>query len=335
MITLISIGSEHQLFQVRIALNTFKINESNVIYFIEDTGIEKKFIQTLIESKKYSNVIVYDTWIFKDLLFKKDKYRAFIKKCYSIKNEYLTDFNLLYSEFDTDANLLIQSIFSPKKSILLDEGTAIFNVLEKRDKTIISTSKLLIKSLVYQLKINLPSSIVFFTKYNIKCSKYDSIVKYQEQSVLNEVKLSDEKIMYFLGSSVVELNIIKLPNYISALRKIKKINKSIRILYFSHRKENKEKLKIIESIGYEVISNQAPFEELFRNLEVWPSNISSFHFTTVLDNISMKFTNWPKLIVYKFPENNFVKERNAYNQIFLHLENNRKLNIINTNNDND
>ena len=183
------------------------------------------------------------------------------------------------------------------------------------------------KSLLYNRILEFPQKLVYFTKYNLKVGNNDSSIFYQTKKEYNSTKVIDNNFSIFLGSSVSELDIIVEEIYLAFLNKIYLEKKVNTILYFSHRKEKVEKLNKIKQIGFEIINNEKPFEKLFNEFEIWPYKIESFHFTSVLDNVSLKYKNHPLFIIYKTPKNIFKKEGLIYDNIFLGMIQNESLTI--------
>ena len=121
--------------------------------------------------------------------------------------------NLYTSHYDSDFNLLANSILKPKKIFLIDEGTASFETVLARRKNRDKKFTFFIKSFFYKIPIFLPSKITYFTKYNLKTNFPDNIELYRDTMINNPLVPLNKDVVVFLGSSIVEVGIIKKNSY--------------------------------------------------------------------------------------------------------------------------
>ena len=98
-------------------------------------------------------------------------------------------------------------------------------------------------------------------------------------------------LFFFLGSSVVEVGLIKKNSYFDILKRISSDYKNKKIHYYPHRKESPNKLKDLEDLGFKIIKNNQPFEILFLSFNNMPHIITSIYISGVLDNISKRYKN--------------------------------------------
>lgn len=309
------IGTEHQLFQVLDVIEFLKCDQKDCILLFENNENETRFINELYNKYSFKKVIVFQSWIFKDLFFNRSKVFSFLKICKEIKN--IENIYFYHSHYDTDSTLLFSKIVKPIKSYLLDEGTASFSVVHYRKKFQHFNLKLLVKSLLYRRLLFLPKRIIYFTKFHLSTNIYDSVLLYSLQKNKNQRLPIENDKLFILGSSISDIGYMKEDIYIKLINSIKiKFNKEIH--YFSHRKENASKLQKIESLGILIHTNEMPFENYFLQLTKWPEYISSFYFSNILDSIKSRYSEVPNCILFKFDKDYILKEQDVYEDIFKH-----------------
>ncbi len=113
--------------------------------------------------------------------------------------------------------------------------------------------------------------------------------------------------------------------YLLLLERVYNENISAQQYYYPHRKEEVEKLKRIEAIGYKIVRLNEPFENYFKTQTKCASIISTFYCSGVLDNISISNKNLPELRIYKFNSNLIKRERYIYDAIHQHMLQNKEL----------
>jgi hypothetical protein len=211
---------------------------------------------------------------------------------------------------------------------LLDEGTASFTVITKREKSYYFNLKLLIKSFFYGYYLSYPPKVIFFTQYPLNVQRFDSIEYYifYYEDFKERIFINDEAI--FLGSSLVEVSMMDEEVYLDLLKKVKADMGTRHCYYFAHRKEEGHKLSLIRNIGFEVRLNQKPFEFVFPELLNCPELICSFY-SPILDTLSKKYTQIPKFIIYRFNSNLLHKDKNIAEMIFTTFATNKRITIRN------
>lgn len=320
------IGAEHQLPQVDFAIDHFNISFEEIILFIQDVNSDNKLYAQIIKVNNYSQVYSFPNWTFKEILAFSKKTRYYIDLCKSINYE---DTMFFSSQYSDDSTLLFLSILKPLKFYLMDEGTASYTVLEKRKVFDLKFKlKTILKSILYRIPIGKPQEIVYFTKFNFTPGFPDKIEKYSIPKADNQVT-SYTKQFAFLGSSVVELDIMNADDYLFYLSEIKANNQNSELLYIKHRKEKESKLSRIQQLGYNIIDLDCPFEKYFASQTMVPQTLGSFFTTSVLINISENFMNVPNLNIYIFPIEKLKAQQKVFENILRFLEKNPDLNFIN------
>ena len=319
--------AEHHLFQVRYAIDHFKLDKKDVVLIIEDTDLNHSIVNKIANSSEFENFIVFESWVFKDLILNRKRVNAFIEICQKVNISY-PHIHFFASHYDTDSTLLFLSLVKPSKFYLLDEGSASFSVNDKRNKNVHDSIPYLIKSLLYKVKIGIPKSLIYFTKYDFHQLKNDTIEKYSLKKKNNPLKVLIPSETVFLGSSVSDIGFMNEDVYLGFLKKIHAGHSEKTLYYYPHRKENKTKLLNIQKIGFTIVKLDCPFEDMFEEAERFAGKICSFHCSTVLDNISGLNQNLPQLIIYKFDANYLLQDAQIYETIFKYMKENKDLSII-------
>lgn len=322
------IGAEHQLFQVNIATSHFKIEKKSLILIIEKITNNHNFIDKVINSGVYGEVIIFESWIFKDLFRNPYKHQFYINLCLRFANQKIFFFA---SHYDSDSTLLFNAIVKPYQFFLMDEGTASFSVQVQRNSyEFMSKLKIFVKSLIYKKEIYLPKELMYFTKFELDLPKKDQKVVYKVEKNNNPLTFLNQEELIFIGSAIVEVKMIDEKAYINLLAKVFLENKENikRFYYYPHRKESVEKLDKIIRIGFEIRYLDEPFEPFFSKQVEISSIICSFYTTNVIYNIASSNNKLPKLIIYIFPLKKLKKQKLVYKNILEYLKNNLNLNFI-------
>jgi len=321
------IGNEHQLLQVDIGIKHFKISPENVILLIQEINAKDKLSNLIRDNVSYGKIHSFPNWKFLDLIKFNRRSKCFMNLCQDLKaeNSQITFFASHYSD---DSTFLFLSILTPMQFYLMDEGTASYSVLRQRSEFFSSLKlKLFIKSCLYGVVLKVPISIFYFTRFNFIPGPTDKKEIYVVPRIENHIEVNVNQFA-FLGSSVVELNIMNEKDYLYYLNKIVVQNVNKQLLYFKHRKEEDSKLSKIKDIGFQIFDLDKPFEKYFSSQTDIPGILSSFFTTSVLINISENFYNIPLLDIYVFPMKKLKKEKLVYENILDYLKSDMNFNLI-------
>lgn len=324
------IGAEHQFSQVLASIEHFKISNDDIVLFIEESNDKNEFTQQIIKEYDFHKVFSFLNWNFIDLLKRKSRIHEFIKLCKNEIGSINEPIDFFVSHYSDDSTLLFLSLFNFRKFFLMDEGTASFTVVLLRQKKEINLKlKLLIKSALYGIKMTRPKSITYFTRFNLKINKKDNLEIYSVKKIANSFTSFNNKQVHFLGSSVVELNIMTEKNYIEYLKRVVILNKGKKLNYFKHRKEGFAKLEKIKNIGFIIKDIKTTYENYYNSNDSQAGIICSFFTTSVIMNISNNFINIPELVIYTFPIYKLTKERKVFTTILQTLKVDKNISIIN------
>jgi len=311
-----SIGTEHQLFQVDIAIKHFNISVSEVVLAVENNHKSNGFIDEIQKSPDYGQVIVFESWTFRDIIKNPAKHNAFTTWCSSLDG---ADISFFYSHYSDDSTLLFLSKVRPSKSYLMDEGTASFRVvMQRRENSFKLKMKLALKSLLYGQYLKILPSITYFTQFDIDLPKEDGKELYRPEKKINEpLAIIDGELIY-LGTSITELGIIDENIYLGFMRKIVTDNRGriSRFYYYSHRKESKSKLDKIVLMGFEIVELDEPFEKFFLKQKSIATLICSLSTTNILYNLVNTAVCHPDLLMYKINHDLLDNSKIIYDDIF-------------------
>jgi len=292
------ISAEHQTIQFFEAVRHFKLNKRDILLMLFKVGSNINWIDKYILFDLSSKTYVFDNWTIKDLLFNRGKPKEFINIIQNL-SVIQAEFILFTSQYFTDATNLAYKILKPKKYYVLDEGTASFRVVFKRQKSQLFNLKLLIKSFIYGHYLEYPPKVIFFSQYSLNVKEFDSIEHYcfvcKENNKLAFIK--NEAIL--LGSSLVEVKAMRQKIYLDLLKIIRKDLGNVRCYYYAHRNENSKKLSVISNLGFEVVVNQKPFEYIYSEFSECPELICSFS-SPILDTLSKKYSHVPQFKMYRY-----------------------------------
>jgi len=317
------------LLQVKEAVKCFSIEKKQVVFFILVHNNDLHWWNDTYDFAFKENVKVIKNWVFADLFFHRYKFKIFINELNKL-NKQNYKYILFNSQYLSDPSMLICSIINPVRYYLMDEGTASFNVVQFRGgrKFYKTSFKIFIKSILYGYKISSPTSITYFTQYNLEiANKRDEIFVYKfNLREIEELEI-DENWIIFLGSSMTDVNMLSLKEYLNILRKVKKIYFSENLCYYAHRKESAEKLNLIKDIGFNVVENDKPFEMLYKDMKKFPKIICSFQ-SPVLDNLSKNYLLSSTLIIFRYNIELLKRNKTSVELIYKEFEKNKKLTIV-------
>ena len=185
--------------------------------------------------------------------------------------------------------------------------------------------KLLIKSIIYGHFLRFHTDFIYFTEHDFIVENAPNAVRYKIKKFDNPLKNLNEDEAIFLGTGLVEGNLMKSTHYIKLLSAIKKLLKYKTIYYYPHRNEEISKLEFIKNLGFIIKKIDEPFENYFAKMETWPSVICSFYTTAVIRNMALRFEVIPNLKAYKFDKHFLLKSRKESEAIFQNL---KKIKII-------
>jgi len=321
------IATQHHLAELNYAIKHFEISSNDVLLLIIKNPLED-FSGMLDNYQHFHVTKVFDHWVFKDLILNRFKHNLFFNFINKLKVE--DEKYIIFSSVSYEIPLILRSIFKVEKFYLLDDGLNHFTsyYFFKSHKRYVYIFQLLIKSLMYGKYIKFSKGFIYFTRHEFIVNHADKSEKYTIEKFKNpSLCLMDGEVI-FLGSCLVEANLMKYENYMSLLKIIKVIFNEKKIFYFPHRKEDELNLKKIEGLGFIVHKVEKPFESYFSDLKICPSIICSFYNTAVIQNLALRFENIPNLKAYKFKDKLLLNPSKTYSAICEQLKYIKGIEII-------
>lgn len=289
MNNLFIVGTPAHYFNLLECIEKFdlKISDSELIflndnYWASDLQIEN-FIDNYIDVTKWKSVNRITLW---DSMTQKIYSIDNIKKIFSLIFQILTKHilkkydHLVVSQVEQFYSKLFYFFVSANKVISLDEGNAVFRVLANINNK--------------RFRWPIPKSIIFFSSYDIKVQKYDTVVKCNydfSRKILKKTRKNSDEI-WFIGSPYLEDKLIEKDLYLKSIKKIRTDYKFKNIKYFPHRREKKENLKILQKVyQFSIMEIDCPIELYLLHYDQLPNTISGFLSAALLNLKNMTEKN--------------------------------------------
>ena len=329
------IYTEHHLKQVNNAIKHYALNHDSVVIFIfksfrKESG-NFNWINELKKGNNFAAIYVNNQWssftLFNNHKIDASNYRSQLKLHSKSKNK-----RLFTSIYKSDTVQLANKILKAEIFYVMDEGSASYSVAVERKKKKYFSWLLIFSSFLHKRSIfKLPRSIIYFTKYNdLPVINNDSIDNYTIDVKKNSIIL-DNNSLILLGSTIYKSrprmkSIIDSSYYISILNCIINNYPNKKKYYYGHRYEDNKSLKSFEDLGFNIILNQEPFEELFQNLKPCPATFLSFG-SPILDNLTREYEETPNLIIIKPDLSRYRIGGEYFSLIFNNFSLNPKLTV--------
>tara|TARA_B100001250_G_scaffold147843_1_gene126622 strand:+ start:11696 stop:12664 length:969 start_codon:yes stop_codon:yes gene_type:complete len=249
-----------------------KTTNSDLIFLNDNYSssdqLTEDFIKNYIDVKRWKSVNRITLW---DSVTKKIYSIDNIKKICSLIFHILTkNFvkkydHLVVSQVDQFYSQLFYFFVSAKKVISLDEGNAIFKILQRINSR--------------RFRWPIPSKIIFFSSYDIEVPNGDTLVicNYNfSKKKLKETRIVSSDV-WFIGSPYLEDKLVDKELYWQSIEKIRKDFQFKKINYFPHRRESEENLKILQRVHqFSIMRIDCPIELFLLQNNQLPSIISGF-----------------------------------------------------------
>ncbi len=177
------------------------------------------------------------------------------------------------------------------KLVILDDGTATIDImkdylcLKKKNKI-----KPLLKSILLGFNLKDKKDLFFFSIYKNSLLE-NQIIKNNYtyfKSVIDGFKFNKNSVI-FLGSKIVELNVISQEKYLMYLSNLKNKFGEKKITYIPHRHESDTKLKVInQTLNINIVRSDSIIEFYLVNNKELPYAVTGF-FCSALLNLKILF----------------------------------------------
>ncbi|MFK5950280.1 MAG: hypothetical protein QM500_16090 [Methylococcales bacterium] len=194
------------------------------------------------------------------------------------------------------------------KVVSLDDGNATILLAKERRGHMLSDerigikkkSKLFLKKVFQNIKNIEYDKLEFFTIYDITPGDNDSVIRNEFKHLRSGLtSMSISEVVYFIGSPVSESGIMNQYDYLKHLKRVKVYYKDKKMLYVSHRRENKTNLsEISRELGIEVVTFDYPIEYQLSIMKVRPLVMASF-VSSALDSCSLIFGDTMNIAAFR------------------------------------
>lgn len=204
-----------------------------------------------------------------------------------------------------------------KELIVLDDGNATIKYAELRRRKgdiwsqvrFSKVFKLRLKRLFLSLDDRPPPVVTFFTVYDIAVECNDRVRKNAYPYFRDMQKKTDSSNeVYFLGSPLVEAEILDDDEFFWHLEQVKEYFSADQLVYVAHRRENQAKLSRIEQeCSIPVRHFDLPIEYQVAVEGPRPKLMSAFY-SSALENCRMIFGGDMGIVAFKFDSAHFSKQ---------------------------
>ena len=188
------------------------------------------------------------------------------------------------------------------------------DILARTEKSFLKRCKNLLKLFAIRYFFGLKESKKFsynlFSCYNLKVNPQQSVILHNFEHIKSKISSYKrlENRVYFYGSPLSEIGIIKYDSEIEMLEKINSffLKKEKKLFYIPHRSDSEEKIDHIQKLGIEIkkIDIIAEVEPVIS--KTVPSDIASFYSTAIFT--LNKIYNYDSVTAFKIPQNKIMRE---------------------------
>jgi hypothetical protein len=208
-------------------------------------------------------------------------------------------------------NLKHQKIFS------LDDGAATIIDYQTKERETSFFKKY--RWMLFGLKYDLKQKYSFFTVFKLK-QKTHEIVSHNFFHFRKKIEESEfsknPNNFYFIGSPLVNENIISEQTFKETLRNIIKNSKeNSKYFYIPHRRCDDKSIEIVKEIGFEISKFNMPIELVFLEKKEMPVNIISYYSTALL-SLKVIF-DVENAFMYEIDSEQLLKMKKEISNVFL------------------
>ena len=287
-------NSTHYL-NVQTYIESHSPGENYLIYLNKYSKGYQEFIKILKKDQNINLVEVISDNQKQKFPINKIQLISFFVKVLLLKSKFGRDYNAVFlSNYLSWKQHFILKQFGREKVVLINDGTAIFKTVQLRKLSKKITFPHVNSLINKYLDLNFIESLHFYSPIQLEVAEYDSLEKFNFKAT-NNSKVNLKKI-YFVGSDLVELDLLKLKYHLNYLHQIKGLFQDCQITYFAHRGEKDILLEKYKFFG-NVVRDSIPFEQRIDKEKELPGVIISYS-SSVLINLPQVY---PQILFYYFP----------------------------------
>lgn len=276
-----------QLINILEAIETFSLENNILLILDRKNQSNKDQLQEVLAKIDYEWEDIYH--IEKKGNSNLLDYIKLIKKIKKLNYKYI-----FTGDIDSISNVIISNL-KHEKVFLVDDGTSTL----KRHEDLLKDKKVSFSSRLKQLRFNLfglkadkQYDINFFSFFDLKQKKNETIVLNEFKNLKKRFKLSDNHndIVYLLGQPIYNKEISE-EDFLSHLKKLLEFYSGKKVVYLKHRYETPtQSIKdMLDRHSVDIVQNEYPIELEFLIRGEYPKNITGF-FSTAIYTLSRMFS---------------------------------------------
>jgi hypothetical protein len=217
----------------------------------------------------------------------------------SLANQYRDAQRVFIGDIRSQFMRHIANRLAPATLFQVDDGAGVLSIRKSLDSTPRFSLTDRIKMMGFGFQLALPRNINFFTAYDMTPFGTGEVVR-NSYSFLraNMITARQDERHFFLGTSLVEINIVSEKDYLDALKRIREATHYEDIVYIPHRRECMGKLALVGELGFDVVKVSGCIEVYFAKQGITPKSISSFY-SSALINLELIFGDLIPLRAYR------------------------------------
>lgn len=276
-----------QLINILEAIETLSLENNILVILDRKNQSNKDQLQEVLEKIDYNWEEIYH--VEKKGNSNLLDYIKLIKKIKKLNYKYI-----FTGDIDSISNVIISNI-KHEKVFLVDDGTSTLIRHEEllKDKKISFSSRLKqLRFNLFGLKAHKTYDINFFSFFDLKQKKNETIILNEFKNLKKRFKLSDnhQDTVYLLGQPIYNKEVSE-DDFLTHLEKILKFYSDKKVVYLKHRYETPtEKIKkMLDKYNVDIVKNEYPIELEFLIKGEYPKNITGF-FSTAIYTLSRMFS---------------------------------------------
>jgi len=216
---------------------------------------------------------------------------------------------LILGHLFDNISIISSKLISYNDLIILDDGVSSIAI---RDYILFGKSpygnSLGLKQQIFDFFIKTPKTFSLFTIFYEHLELNDNIklIPNDFECLTSNIKFEKkDSLVYFIGGTEVEDGLISKINFLNFFQNLKEKN----IIYFPHRREELEKLKLLEPLDIQSCISNIPFELFLLKSKKSPKKIIGFSSSALFTSRSILKNDFHKVDFYYIELNDSVAEK--------------------------
>jgi hypothetical protein len=191
-------------------------------------------------------------------------------------------------DFAAGMGLAAMNLFPDAEHYLLDDGTSTINFPAFRYDGLRHEHLPSAKSMPWLgYRPELPEQITFYSIYDVPVVFPDETRRNELSFLRDAIRFDPKGPLFFIGTCLPEAKVISFDQFFVLFRAARKWLGERRIIYFPHRREQKDRKKeIFAELGIEIATSDLPIELEIAYGKYKPSAVATFY-STALDTLAL------------------------------------------------